>query len=226
MEPFTSKTLSESVYARLRSDIIGGRLPPTAKLRINELRLAYQTGASPLREALSRLAGEGFVTASGQRGFTVAPISLKDLDDITRLRIVLECEALRDAIATGDDRWEAQVVAAFHHLGKLDGSREQRPQEWEARNQAFHEALVAACDSEWVLRLRRTLYEQHRRYRMISLHTHDSSRDVRAEHQAILDAVLARDTTAACGAIEKHILRTAENTRAAFAACMSAAIRG
>ena len=84
---FTSRTLGESIYERLRNDIIAGRLEPTAKLRIEELRETYETSASPLREALNRLAGEGFVTAEGQRGFYVAPISLKELDDITRLRI-------------------------------------------------------------------------------------------------------------------------------------------
>ncbi len=47
---FTSRTLGESIYERLRNDIIAGRLEPTAKLGIEELRETYETSASPLRE--------------------------------------------------------------------------------------------------------------------------------------------------------------------------------
>ena len=217
MNKTAGKTLSESAYLALRADIIAGRLAPDAKLRIEDLRQEYDTGASPLREALNRLAGEGFVTAAGQRGFNVAPISLKDLDDITRLRILLECEAMRDAIRQGDDHWEAGIVAAFHQWSKIHDEGARDVTDFETRNQALHEALIAACDSPLLLRLRQTLFEQHKRYRLISLLDHNDTRDIHAEHQAIVDAALARDADAACSATEIHIRRTADTTREAFA---------
>jgi GntR family carbon starvation induced transcriptional regulator len=210
------KTLSESAYDALRDDIIRGRLEPEAKLRIEELREHYDTGASPLREALNRLAGEGFVTMEGQRGFRVSPVSTKDLSDITQLRIMLECEAIRKSIRHGDDEWEANIVAASHRLAKVESGDQVFP-EWELRNQEFHEALIAACDSAWLLKFRRTLYEQHKRYRLISILEHDETRDVRAEHEAIMEAVLARDEKRACAATESHIMRTVEITEQAFA---------
>jgi GntR family carbon starvation induced transcriptional regulator len=169
-----------------------------------------------LREALNRLAGEGFVTTEGQRGFRVAPISLKDLKDITSLRIMLECEAITISMRNGDDEWEANIVAASHRLAKVESGDQVFP-EWELRNQDFHEALIAACDSTWLLRFRRTLYEQHKRYRLISILERVESRNVREEHDAILQAVLARDESAACLATEQHILRTADITEQAFA---------
>ena len=211
-----TKTLSESAYDALRDDIVRGRLEPESKLRIEELRQSYGTGASPLREALNRLAGEGFVTMEGQRGFRVAPISTKDLADITRLRIMLECEAIRESIRRGDDEWEAGIVGASHRLAKVESGEQVFP-EWELRNHEFHEALIAACDSAWLLKFRRTLYEQHKRYRLISILEHDASRDVRAEHQAIMEAVLERDEKRACVATESHIMRTVEVTEKAFA---------
>jgi DNA-binding GntR family transcriptional regulator len=212
----SGKTLSESAYDSLRDDIVGGRLEPEAKLRIEELRQQYGTGASPLREALNRLAGEGLVTAEGQRGFKVAPISMKDLKDITRLRIMLECEAIRESMQHGNDDWEANIVAAFHRLSKVESSDRVFP-EWERRNQEFHEALIGACDSAWLLKFRGTLYEQHKRYRLISILEQDESRDVPAEHEAIMEAVLARDEKRAFAATELHIMRTVETTERAFA---------
>ncbi|MFT5133931.1 MAG: GntR family carbon starvation induced transcriptional regulator [Gammaproteobacteria bacterium] len=203
-----TKTLVESAYNRLRADIIEGRLTPNSKLRIEELRNQYETGASPLREALNRLAGEGFVTVAGQRGFRVSPVSLADLKDLTRMRILLECEAICDSIKYGDDNWEANIVASFHRLSKMEESKNRDFVEWEKRNDEFHEALVAASRSSWLLKFRQTLYEQHKRYRLLAILAHDETRDLHAEHTAIKDAAISRDKKAARKATEEHIFRT------------------
>ena len=217
MPPSSARTLVESSYNRLRSDIIAGKLVPGAKLRIEELREVYRIGASPLREALNRLAGEGFVTVEEQRGFKVAPISMNDLQDLSRMRIMLECEALRESIRNGDDEWEANLVAAHHRLQKAEQSYGKNLGEWERRNEEFHEALVAACASPWLLRLRHILYEQHKRYRFIAILTRDENRDVHLEHLKIMEATLSRDMDAACAATEFHIQRTLETSTRVFA---------
>ncbi|PVV21046.1 MAG: GntR family transcriptional regulator [gamma proteobacterium symbiont of Ctena orbiculata] len=207
-----SKTLSDQAYLRLRSDIIHGDLQPDEKLRIEHLRTIYNVGASPLREALSRLTADGFVTAEGQRGFRVAPMSEDDLADITRLRILLEKQALSQSIEQGDDAWESRIVATFYQLEKIEESEERDPAEWELRNHDFHEALTAACNSKWLRRFYGILYDQHKRYRNIALST-EIPRDLHQEHEELRNAALARDTKRACKAIEQHILRTAEITQ-------------
>ena len=212
-----AKTLVESSYHRLRSDIIGGKLTPGAKLRIEELREDYQIGASPLREALNRLAGEGFVTVEEQRGFKVAPVSLNDLRDLTRTRSLLEREAIKESIRNGDDEWEANIIAAYHRLQKADEIYGKNLDEWERRNEEFHEALIAACASTWLLRFRRILYEQHKRYRFISILAHEEDRNVHREHLEIMQTTLARDVKAACKATDYHIQRTLETSERVFA---------
>ena len=212
-----AKTLVESSYHRLRSDIIGGKLTPGAKLRIEELREDYQIGASPLREALNRLAGEGFVTVEEQRGFKVAPVSLNDLRDLTRTRSLLEREAIKESIRNGDDEWEANVIATYHRLQKADEIYGKNLDEWERRNEEFHEALIAACASTWLLRFRRILYEQHKRYRFISILAHEEDRNVHREHLEIMQTTLARDVKAACKATDYHIQRTLETSERVFA---------
>ena len=212
-----AKTLVESSYHRLRSDIIGGKLTPGAKLRIEELREDYQIGASPLREALNRLAGEGFVTVEEQRGFKVAPVSLNDLRDLTRTRSLLEREAIKESIRNGDDEWEANVIAAYHRLQKADEIYGKNLDEWERRNEEFHEALIAACTSTWLLRFRHILYEQHKRYRFISILAHEEDRNVHREHLEIMQTTLARDVKAACKATDYHIQRTLETSERVFA---------
>ncbi|MCC7411145.1 MAG: FCD domain-containing protein [Gammaproteobacteria bacterium] len=219
LEPDTAaiKTLAERAHRQIRADIIAGRFQPDDKLRIEELRDTYSIGASPLREALSRLAAEGLVVAIGQRGFRVAPVSLEELRDITRVRILLEIEALKDSVVHGDDAWEAAVVAAFHRLSKIDTSQPGMTAQYESRNHDFHESLVAACRSPLLRRYRAAVYDQHKRYRILSLQDEPrQGRDLQHEHRAILDAILARDVATACAAAELHILTTVQHVERIF----------
>ena len=85
-------------------------------MHIGRLQKAYKVGATPLREALSKLTSLDLVTAQGQRGFRVAPVSVENLIDVTRMRAMLEIAALRLALASGDRDWEATIVAAEHRL--------------------------------------------------------------------------------------------------------------
>lgn len=208
------KTLVEAAYKRLRRDIIEGVHPPGEKLRVEHLKEQYDVGAGTLREALLLLVTDALVVGQGQRGFRVAPISLADFEDITRTRVLLETEALRQAIALGNEDWEAGVVAAFHRLSraeeKLALHDANATEEWEKRNRAFHEALIAASPSRWIRHFQQILYQQSERYRRLSLFRRPIPRDVHAEHQALVDAVLARDTTRATSILAEHILRTLE----------------
>ncbi len=213
-DPRLANTLADAAYERLRTDILGGHYPGGAKLAVHHLRERYSIGASPLREALNRLVADGFVSLTGQRGFRVAPISVADLRDVTRLRIIFETEALRDSIAAGDDAWEAGIVAAHHRLTKIEQARRPDFLDWEVRNAAFHDALVAACPSPRLLQFRRNLFDQHKRYRSLSTTRLPPSRNIAQEHREIMHKALARDAAAACAAIAAHIQRTAESLEA------------
>ncbi len=204
-------TLADAAYERLRNDILGGHYPAAAKLAIHHLRERYSIGASPLREALNRLVADGFVSLIGQRGFRVAPISIADLRDVTRLRIIFETEALRDSIAAGDDIWETGIVAAHHRLSKIDDLISTNFHYWEERNAAFHDALVAACPSPRLLQFRQNLFDQHKRYRSLSHGQLLPTRNIPEEHREILAKALARDATGACAAVAAHIQQTAES---------------
>ncbi len=95
-----ARTLGEVAYRRLHADIVMVRLEPDQPLRFDALKAHYGLGVSPLREALSRLAEERLVTTVGQRGFRVAPMSLDEMWEMTRLR--------QEARGRGDARLDRQ----------------------------------------------------------------------------------------------------------------------
>ena len=216
-----STTLADLADRNLRRDIVAGVLKPGEKLSIASLIKRYAIGASPLREALSRLSTDRLVVLEGKRGFTVAPISAAELDDISICRRLVETEAVRLAVEHGDETWEARVVAAFHRLDRAEERARQHPAadpvEWEQRNSEFHAAVVSACGSTWLIRLQTMLYAQHERYRRLSLLHRDPARDLQAEHRAIMQACLDRDAAGAARLSGEHIDRTAAAVHAVFA---------
>jgi len=208
--PAEPKTLVETAYRALRRDIIEGRLAPGEKLRVEHLKDDYGVGAGTLREALSLLISDALVVSQGQRGFRVAPVSLEDFEDITRTRVMLECDALRQSIAKGDDAWEGDLLAAFHRLTKAEEKRigTDDREEWEERNRIFHEVLISACPSRWLKHFIAILYQQAERYRRLSLYLKPIPRDVHQEHEALLHAAMARDTDKATALLGEHITLT------------------
>jgi DNA-binding GntR family transcriptional regulator len=206
----TPRTLVENAYLALRQDIVEGKHRPGTRLRVEHLKDGYGVGAGTLREALSLLVSDALVVSEGQRGFWVSPISHADIEDVTRTRILLETEALRMSIQAGGDEWEAGLLAAFHRLTKVEEKLTQSAQkfrEWEERNRAFHEALIAGCDSRWLRYLIGILYRQSERYRRFALSS-PVKRNVHDEHQEIFDAAMKRDAKRACSALEQHISAT------------------
>ncbi len=117
-----------------------------------------EVSPSVVREALSRLSAETLVVAEPQRGFRVAPINAEDVSDLTDVRVDIEMKCLRQAIKNGDLAWEEEIVAANHALGRTPYQTHEISDEWSAVHARFHVALVAACNSPWLLRIREQLF--------------------------------------------------------------------
>ena len=209
----TGETLAQAAYRALREDIIRGTRPPRERLRIEKLKALYHVGPTPLREALQMLAAEQLVTATGNRGFTVAPLDLDNFEDLNIARTAIEMTALRLSIENGDADWEAKIVGSGYLMQKQDAAllkaRDGVPDAWEDANTAFHEALVSACGSRWLLKVRAGLNDQCARYRRAAVYQRLGQRDLGAEHRSITDAALARDADLACDLTAKHFELTA-----------------
>jgi DNA-binding GntR family transcriptional regulator len=211
--PLADATATEAAARRLRQDIIAGDLAPAAKLRLRDLAERYGFGTTPLREALSRLAAEGFVLAEGQKGFSVPPVTRQHLLDITGTRQVVEVEALKLAIAAGGTAWEDEIVASMSLLRLEVSRREPHSPDWqdayELKHHRFHRALIAACPLAALREFCDDLYVQTTRYRRVMKAVLvDWSRTVPV-HQALADAALARDAAGAAAALHAHIGITA-----------------
>lgn len=208
----SSGSLTHQAYERIRGEVLSCRLAPGQRLNIADLAKQLPASLGAVREALSRLTSEGLVEAEPQRGFRVTPLSDQDLRDLTLLRVEIENLCLKHAIERGDVKWEANLVGAYHHLTRIPvmqpGDPMQMNPAWVAAHHEFHEALVAACGSPWLMRVRRMLYAQSERYRQLSLPLQQGPRDLDREHKQIMKAALDRDFGKASAAMERHLQQT------------------
>jgi DNA-binding GntR family transcriptional regulator len=213
VQPAEGETLVDAAYRGLRQDIITGVRPPGEKLRIERLKALYGIGPTPLREALQKLGQDGLVATEGNRGFRVAPLDASEFADLNTARTAIEKEALRLSIAHGGNEWEARVVAASYIMAKEDAALSAAsgavPDSWERANAAFHAALVSACGSTWLLRVRAGLHDHCERFRRASVYQRLGARDLGAEHAGIARAALDRDTERTCDLVERHFALTA-----------------
>jgi DNA-binding GntR family transcriptional regulator len=206
--------LTEQTYERLRADLLACRIFPGEKLNIDTLSKQLGVSLGAIRESLSRLVSEGLVTAERSKGFRATPISAVELVDLTNVRIEIESMCLRRSMANGNAGWESKLQAALKKLSRTPprvATDSQRLSDvYATAHTAYHEALVSACDSEWLLRLRRQLSTQSERYRRLAIPLSSRNRDLPGEHQAIMDAALARDETRAVALMAEHIQATTQ----------------
>lgn len=215
-----TQTQTDRAYQALRAAIVRCEYEPGARLRVDELTEKLSVSSSPLREALSRLAGQGLVQALENRGFRVAPLSLEGLVDLTRVRLLIECEALRDAMENGSDAWESDIVAAAHRLAlteqRLSGGSAILDDDWSQRHRAFHLAIYSGARSPLLKSMVSDLFDAAERYRRFSAGHRKFRRNKNDEHQELMRLTLSRDRKKAVGFLEQHISSTERNVTAAF----------
>ncbi|WP_222858136.1 GntR family transcriptional regulator [Rhizobium cauense] len=201
------ETVAESGYRQIRADIIFGRLAPGQKLKLENLKGAYETSVSTLREILNRLTSEGLVVAEGQRGFEVAPVSVADLREIAALRLLLEEHALEQSFEQGEVEWEANLVSAHYKLARMEEAMASgdtsKAEDWKRYDWEFHQALISACGSRLLMETHSAIFDKYLRYQMVALSYRGGVAE--QEHRQLMEAALKRDSKTAKKILQRHI---------------------
>ena len=151
-------------------------------------------------------------------GGTAPALSAAELQDLTRVRVLMESAALRESIERGDTAWEGRVIGALHALSRLtpfDAAGSQKLDiPWERAHNEFHRQLLSACQSPCLLKMTEDLRDQTTRYRHISVSASvTGTRDVAHEHEAIAQAAVSRKPDLAVVLLKDH---TVTSTRIAL----------
>jgi DNA-binding GntR family transcriptional regulator len=184
-------TLADQVYAVLRDRIVRGELQPGEFIREQEVSQALGVSRTPVREALGRLASEGFAERMPHRGFRVPEESIDDLLELYPIVAALEGLAAEDAFPLLD-------AADIAHLQEIqdrfrNAVRRDDPRTGIEMNQQFHKLLCARCGNRTLLELLDALRSQAARLELWSF-AHIAQREESVvQHDEILRAIERAD---------------------------------
>jgi len=201
LQNYPSKT--EKVYDLLLESIIKRRL--SLGQRLVERDLAEKLGVSktPIREALNRLKKEGLVEGAPYRGFFVAQISPKDMEEIYKLREVLEGLAARDAsekINKGQTRQLNSIVQSLENY--VEGKD---LESYSSLDLKFHNLLAAISKNERLSQTMQLLQNQTRILMSTSVVLPGRVEASLKEHKKITDAVMSHKSNLAEQFAREHI---------------------
>lgn len=203
----TERFLAESVYLRIRSDLLRGVITPGT--RVTELWAAqnYEASRTPVREACRRLAEEGLLVHRPRHGYKAAELELDEICDLYEMRRALENLAVRRACSAEGPRDH------LADLRRLWAGRAPTPgEEVLYRDEAFHLGIAEVAGNRAVVA---SLEALNARIRMVRVHDFfDAARiaSTISEHLEILGAVDARDADRACLLMDRHIIESQRHT--------------
>ncbi len=189
------KLLGDQAYEDIREDIIACRLAPGAEITEAMLAARLGVGKAPVRTALVRLAQEGLVQAMPRRGYRVAPITLRDVQELFALRLMLEPQAA-EAAAGRIDAERLRHFDAVCRAGYRPGDRDSE-QAFLQANCDFHMAIVRASGNRRLIALVQNLMDDMERLLHVGLGVRNRSQEIRHEHASLVDALASGDSAAA-----------------------------
>ncbi|WP_040805643.1 GntR family transcriptional regulator [Nocardia concava] len=196
-------SLRDKVSRALRAAIIAGEMEPGVVYSAPTLGARFGVSATPVREAMQDLARENLISIVPNKGFRVTEVAEKDLDDITRIRLLLEPPVVREITPLIPD-------ADFPHLRSLaekivEGAEGGDLVEYTAADQIFHLTLLGYADNPRLNALVSDLRDHTRLFGLASLAKKGQLVDVAREHLTIVDLLESRDQDAVERFLRAHI---------------------
>ncbi|MGW6969151.1 GntR family transcriptional regulator [Streptomyces zaomyceticus] len=196
------QTAQQFVLEELRRAITSGELRPGGQIRQDALAARFEVSRVPLREALKSLEAEGLVVHHIHRGYFVAELSLADLEEIYRIRELLETEAVRNAVRRLPDGIVATLERVQREVERAADAGDVPAMA--AANRRFHFTLVEASGMPRLVRLIATLWDSTDAYRSLYYTETAHRKQAVREHRAVISALRHGDEEATVRWLDEH----------------------
>lgn len=195
---------ADALRDQLEQDIVTGTLRPGERLDEQSLAVRFRVSRTPIREALMQLASAGLVELQPRRGAFVAALSLKGV--LERFEVMAALEGACGALAARriNDPERRQLLES-HETCIKEASGGDADAYYYA-NERFHHAIYHACHNAYLADQARSLSDRLKPYRRLQLRARSRIATSLAEHQQIVDAILAGDGSRAEQILKEHIL--------------------
>ncbi len=198
------RTAQAVVADRLRRAVLSGQVPPGSRLLQAAIATEMRTSTTPVREAMRELAGEGLLDLDPHRGVVVHRPSMEELQEVYRIRLVLEPVAIA---ATVENITPSQLALAEDVLDQMDNETDAA--DWAILNAAYHSLLAEATAMPIMTSVLAKLRNITTLYVASLMHLHpDRLATAQGEHRAMLEACKAGDVKKAQEVEVAHLRHT------------------
>lgn len=196
-------TKTDLVYAALKRSIMSGEYAPGSRIVVDRVAAEYEVSKVPVREAVLRLAGEGWLELNAHIGATVPELSPDEAVETSLVRAALEGVATRIACK----RLGADDFSRLHGLlDRMEDAAATDSAEYPELNRQFHSAIVAACPYPLLRDLVAEMTQKTLRLRAVTRLPHYMP-ESQQEHRALLEALEGRDAGRAEELTRQHVER-------------------
>lgn len=206
------ETAVAMLVRRLSAGIVEGALGPGVRLDEQSLAERFQVSRTPVREALAQLAAHGLVERRPHRGVVVAALSMERLAHLFELMSELEGVCARLAALRMTDAERAALAA--DHLAARTLALAEDVAGYADANRLFHLAIYDGAHNPALVETTRDVRNRLAPFRRAQFQTHGRPSASWAEHDAVVQAILARADDAACAAMRAHIVKVRDAYRA------------
>ena len=206
------KTSPTDIYRRLKDMILNFALYPGVRVTETELADHFGVSRTPVREALQRLAAEGYVTIRAKQGCFVRDIDIEEINQYYEVRIGLELRVL-DLLGCADVTRELTSLAAIWTPTRIP-RRPPGVAVMVARDEGFHLALAAATGNTVLTGYLKDVNDHIHIVRRLDFTDAERIAPTYREHDEVLRRLLQGDIEGAREVLEQHIRRSAEVARA------------
>jgi len=210
MKKQPAPSLASRAYGLIKEDLFDFRLLPGERFSENELAMRLGMSRTPIREALVRLAGDGYIEASPKSGWNVRQLDFDRFDELYEVRTVLELAAVKRLcqmegepdLNALKETWlvaPEQRLGDWQRLGRLD--------------EAFHEGLLIAAGNREMTSIHRDVAERIRIVRRLDFTKARRIETTYEEHGKILRAIIRRKADEAGLLLRSHIASSRDEVR-------------
>lgn len=209
-EPLQRRVLAEHAYERLKELILDRHIAPDSWMAIEVLARDLGVSPTPVREALGRLESDGLVRKMENGRYRTEPLLTRaSFDQLYDVRLQLEPFAAAQAALciTAEEVAQLRAVELLMHAAPTGGVYAQFAQ-FTTGNTSFHELIAKAARNQFLYDAIDRLHSHHRLAQLYLHHGIVDAAPAIREHMAIVDALAARDPTAAGDLMRAHIERS------------------
>jgi DNA-binding GntR family transcriptional regulator len=198
--------LTDSAYRELRGRILSCDLAPSQSVTEAQVVEMLRIGKTPVREALARLVQDGLVKNIPRQGYVVSPITLKYVQELFALRLIVEPNAV--ALAAGHiDRLRLKRLTELCDIDYAPGDGTSVA-DFLRLNREFHVTVAEASGNDRLAELIGRLLDESDRIYYLSLVIHDRGAMIAHKHRELLDVLVAGDGERARQIAAEQIVNT------------------